>query len=115
VVSLGPSRLGSDDIATIVGTDSSAFAGADGATVGDFDLAGAFGNSLDATAIGANHLVDFLPSLERFPLCCKVIRWPSQLLFLHNDWVTDVDRVVVPLSVRGAQADAAVADILHPK
>jgi hypothetical protein len=42
-------------------------------------------------------------------------RWLSPLLFLHNHRVADVDRVVVPLGVRGAQADAAVADILKPE
>jgi hypothetical protein len=67
VVSLGPSRLGSDDIATIVGTDSSAFAGADGATVGDFDLAGAFGNSLDATATASTIWSTSCDRLSVFP------------------------------------------------
>jgi hypothetical protein len=43
----------------VVGTKSSA-----GATFpGDLDLAGAFGNVLDATATGSNGFVDILPSL----------------------------------------------------
>ncbi len=50
-----------------MGSDSTAAAGADagtvGSAVGDFDLAADFGNSLDATAAGANYLVDILPSL----------------------------------------------------
>jgi hypothetical protein len=36
-------------------------------------------------------------------------------VFLHDHGVTDVDRVVVPFRVLGAQADAAVADILIPE
>ena len=35
--------------------------------------------------------------------------------FLHYDGVANVDRVEVPLCVLGAQADAAVADIVVPK
>lgn len=38
-------------------------------------------------------------------------RRPHQLLFLHNDRVANVDRVVIPLCVLAAQAYAAVADI----
>jgi hypothetical protein len=36
-------------------------------------------------------------------------------VFLHDDRVANVDRVEVPLRVLGAQADAAVADILIPE
>jgi hypothetical protein len=39
----------------------------------------------------------------------------SRLLSLHNHRVADVYRVVVPLRVLGAQADAAVADIVQPQ
>jgi hypothetical protein len=36
-------------------------------------------------------------------------------VFLHNHRVANVDRLVVPLCVLGAEADAAVADILKPE
>lgn len=52
-----PSFLGSNDIASVLGTDSSAFAGASSG-VGNFDLAAVFGDDLNATATGANFLVD---------------------------------------------------------
>jgi hypothetical protein len=51
------------DIATVVGTDSSAISGADLTThtPGSFDLAAAFGDMLHANATGGNFLVDILP------------------------------------------------------
>jgi hypothetical protein len=59
-----PTVLGSFDIASVVGTDSSATAGASATTPGDFDLAGAFGDVLDAgNATGVSDMIDILPSL----------------------------------------------------
>lgn len=49
------------DIASIVGTDSTALAGSDLTTAGSFDLAGAFGDMLHAMTTGGNFLVDILP------------------------------------------------------
>ena len=46
------------DLALIIGTDSTASAG----NGGDWDLAGAFGDMLHASATGANFLLDILPS-----------------------------------------------------
>ena len=48
-----------NDLALIIGTDSTASAG----NGGDWDFAGVFGDMLHATANGANFLVDILPSL----------------------------------------------------
>jgi hypothetical protein len=58
-----PSFLSSNDIASVLGTDSSAFAGGDSSAVGNFDLAAVFGDMLTATATGGSGLVDILPSL----------------------------------------------------
>jgi hypothetical protein len=56
--------LGSNDIATIFGTDSTAFSGANATVPGDFDLAAVLGDGLNAhTAIGGDYLVDILPAL----------------------------------------------------
>lgn len=51
--------LGNFDIATILGTGSTALAGSDLTAAGSFDLAGALGDMLTADATGANFLVDF--------------------------------------------------------
>lgn len=53
--------LGSDDIASIFGMGSTAVAGADLSTPGDFDLAAVFGDLLSAMATGGNFLSDILP------------------------------------------------------
>jgi len=60
-----PALLGSNDIAFVLGTGSTAIAGPDFATetVGSFDLAAVFGDMLHAVATGSNFLVDILPSL----------------------------------------------------
>jgi hypothetical protein len=50
------------DIAYVMGNDSSAVAGGDNA-VGNFDLAAAVGDSLNASAIDGNFVTDILPSL----------------------------------------------------
>jgi hypothetical protein len=54
---------GSEDIAFVLGTGSDATAGADATTAGNFDLAAAFGDMLNAIATGGNFLTDVLPSL----------------------------------------------------
>jgi hypothetical protein len=58
--------LGSNDIAFVLGTGSTALAGPDFTTdtVGSFDLGAVFGDGLSSTAAtGGNFLVDILPSL----------------------------------------------------
>ena len=56
--------IGDNDIASVVGTGSTAFAGSDFTTPGSFDLAAVvFGDMLNATATGGNFLIDILPSL----------------------------------------------------
>ena len=55
--------LGSNDIASVLGSDSTAIAGADATTAGDSDLAAVFGDMLNALATGGNFLTDILPSL----------------------------------------------------
>ncbi len=47
----------------IIGTGSTAVAGSDLTTAGNWDLAAVFGDMLDAHATGANFLLDILPSL----------------------------------------------------
>ena len=56
--------VGDNDIAAVFGTGSDAYAGADGLSPGDFDLASAFGDSLNPDAAGANYLVDILPMVN---------------------------------------------------
>jgi hypothetical protein len=58
---LAPTFAGDNDIATVFGTGSDASAGSDNLASGDFDLASAFGDSLNPDATGANYLVDILP------------------------------------------------------
>jgi hypothetical protein len=54
----------SNDIATIFGTDSTAFAGANATDPDNFDLAAVVGDGLNAhTAIGGDYLLDILPAL----------------------------------------------------
>jgi hypothetical protein len=55
--------LGDNDIATIIGTGSTAFAGSNLTTAGNFDLATVFGDMLNAMATGKDFLLDILPSL----------------------------------------------------
>jgi hypothetical protein len=52
-----------NDLAMIIGTDSTAIAGSSATTAGDWDFAGVFGDMLHANATGANFLFDILPSL----------------------------------------------------
>jgi hypothetical protein len=56
----GPANLGSDDIAIVVGTDSSASADA-GFGVANSDLAAAFGDMLHAALFGVSNMVDIVP------------------------------------------------------
>ena len=63
----GPAELtlvGDNDIAAVFGTGSYASAGADNFFTGNFDLATAFGDSLNPDATGANYLVDILPMIN---------------------------------------------------
>ncbi|MGH3562202.1 MAG: hypothetical protein ACRDTN_10530, partial [Mycobacterium sp.] len=55
--------LGSGDIAAVVGTGSTAEAGADMAAPGNLDLAAVFGDMLNANATGGDFLFHILPSL----------------------------------------------------
>jgi hypothetical protein len=56
--------LGNNDIATVFGYDgSTADAGANLTDPGSFDFASVFGDSLTATATGANFVFDIVPSL----------------------------------------------------
>jgi hypothetical protein len=48
------------DIATIIGTGSTAFAGGDATTSGNFDLAVVFGDMLNAIATGKDFLIALL-------------------------------------------------------
>ncbi len=57
------SVLGNVDIASVLGTDSTAEAGANATTPGSFDLAAISGDMLTATATGSNFLADILPAL----------------------------------------------------
>jgi hypothetical protein len=59
----GAVAFSDNDIATIIGTGSTAFAGSDPTTAGDWDLAAAFGGMLHASATGGNFLLDILSSL----------------------------------------------------
>jgi hypothetical protein len=61
---LGPSLLGNNDIASVVGTSSIADAGAGATAPGSFDLAAVdFGNLDVANAIGGNFMIDISPAL----------------------------------------------------
>jgi hypothetical protein len=66
-----PDVLGNSDVAFVydpTGTvGSTADAGANLTTTGDFDLAGAFGDALNPSATGGNFLVDILPGLDLVP------------------------------------------------
>jgi trimeric autotransporter adhesin len=55
--------VGNNDVALVVGSESYALAGSSFTDPGSFDLAAIFGDSLDASAKGANFLVEILPSL----------------------------------------------------
>jgi hypothetical protein len=59
----GPADLGNNNIAYVLGTDSTAAAGSSMTTPGDFDLAAVFGDMLHALATGVSNMVDILPSL----------------------------------------------------
>ena len=54
---------GSFDTAFVLGTGSTALAGATNAAAGNHDLAAVFGNVLGAAATGANRLVDIVTPL----------------------------------------------------
>ena len=56
-----PTLLGSNDIAVVVGTDSSASATASLLASADSDLAAAFGDMLNAAEIGVSDMIDILP------------------------------------------------------
>jgi hypothetical protein len=58
---LEPTIAGDNDIAAVFGAGSDASAGANDFGAGNFDLAAAFGDSLNPDATGANYLVDILP------------------------------------------------------
>ncbi len=60
---LEPTLVGDNDIAAVFGTGSDASAGANDFGAGNFDLATAFGDSLNPDATGANYLVDILPMI----------------------------------------------------
>jgi hypothetical protein len=55
--------IGYHDLATIIGTGSTAIAGSDLTTAGNFDDAVVFGDMLNAIATGKDFLIDILPSL----------------------------------------------------
>jgi hypothetical protein len=57
------SVLGNLDVASVLGTDSTAEAGANATAPGSFDLAAVSGDMLTATATGSNFLADIVPSL----------------------------------------------------
>jgi hypothetical protein len=61
---LEPTLAGDNDIAAVFGAGSDASAGANDFGAGDFDLASAFGDSLNPDATGANYLVDILPMVS---------------------------------------------------
>ena len=63
-----PSFPGSLDRASVVGTDSTAVSGSSFTAAGNADLAAAFGGMHNATATGANFLVDFASSILSFHL-----------------------------------------------
>jgi hypothetical protein len=60
---LEPTEAGDNDIAAVFGTGSDAGAGSDDFGAGNFDLATAFGDSLNPDATGANYLVDIVPAI----------------------------------------------------
>ena len=53
--------LGNLDIASVLATGSTATAGADATTPGDFDLAAVFGDLAHATLTGVSGMVDIVP------------------------------------------------------
>lgn len=55
--------LGNADTATVIGSGSTATAGSDATTSGNFDLAAALGDMLHAHATGGNFLIDIAPFL----------------------------------------------------